>query len=182
MVIVKLAIGILMKKANLIGRMLGYTLIEVLIVVFIISIVTSVALLSIGHNENKKLETFANELRQVVLLAEEQAMLQPNVLGIAFSDHAIQLVRYEASKENKWIPLDDQVLGKHQIPANINVTVNVQRLSPQHHELNPLTPQIIISSSGDITPFTIHVGKKGQKPRHAIIGDADGHLTQKTIS
>ena len=56
----------------------GFTLIELLVVIFIISIVTSVALLSISRNENKQLEAFTNELVQTVTLAEEQAMLQPS--------------------------------------------------------------------------------------------------------
>lgn len=163
----------------------GFTLIEVLIVIFIISIVTSVALLSIGHNENKKIETFTNELTQVVSLAEEQAMLQPVILGIAFQENSFQFLRYEHDKdekESRWIPLNDNVLGKHEIPQGVNVEVKVQHVNMAEVKEKINVPQIIFSTNGDITPFTIRVGKKGKKPRHAIIGEADGHLTQKTLS
>lgn len=172
-----------MKKHN--GYTSGFTLIEVLIVIFIISIATSVALLSIGHNENKKLETFANELTQVVSLAEEQALLQPTLLGIAFNENSFEFLRYKQDKDedkNEWVPLDDSILGRHKIPSGVAVEVKVQndlkKLTPQDKVL----PQIIFSTNGDITPFTIQVGKKGKKPRHVIIGDADGHLTRKNVS
>lgn len=163
---------------------LGFTLVEVLVVILIISIVTSVALLSVGHNENKKIETFAKELTQVVSLASEQAMLQPVILGMAINEHSFEFLRYEASqddKENHWQPLNDNLLGRHEIPHGVSVEVKVQN-NQIHTEEKGVVPQIIFSTNGDITPFTIQVGKKGERPRHAIIGEADGHLTQKALS
>lgn len=161
----------------------GFTLIEILIVIFIISIVTSVALLTIGHNENKKMETFAKELTQVVSLAEEQAMLQPNILGIAFNDGSLQFLKYAKERDQEvWVPVDDDNINKINIPKGINIKVKVQnKRIPESSESKGL-PQIVFSTNGDITPFTIEVGKKGEKPRHLIIGEADGHLIEKNIS
>ena len=86
----------------------GYTLIEILIVVLIISIVTSVAMLSIGRNENKQMESFAQELMQMLSLAEEQAMLQPTVLGLMLSEQSLQFASFKPafdSDKSSWIPL-----------------------------------------------------------------------------
>jgi general secretion pathway protein H len=157
--------------------MKGYTLIEILIVLFIISIVTSVALLSISRNENKQMESFANEVMQIMTLAEEQAMLEPNVMGLSFAEHSFQFASFQPSKEdnkNHWQPIQDSILGVHKIPDNIQVAVEAGGKGDM--------PQIIISTNGDITPFTLYVGKKGQKPRYAITGDADGNITNKFLS
>ena len=51
----------------------GFTLLELLVVLVIISIVASMAMLTIGHNQNKEMETFTKELTQTLTLAEEQA-------------------------------------------------------------------------------------------------------------
>jgi general secretion pathway protein H len=161
----------------------GFTLIEILVVLFIISIVTSVALLSISRNENKQMETFANELTQIMTLAEEQAMLQPTVLGLSLSEHSFQFASLQSAaggKKNIWSPLQDSILGKHNIPSNIQINVIVGNAKAEKAEVD--IPQIIISSNGDITPFTIYVGKKGEKPRYAIIGDEDGNVTSKLLS
>lgn len=167
------------------GLSRGYTLIEILIVLFIISIVASVALLSISRNDNRQLESFANDLTQILSLAEEQAMLQPAVIGLALNEDSYQFASFDAvAKEKKtaWIPLQDTILGKHGIPRGIQIDVEVDgnRLSIENAVKN--IPQIIISTNGDITPFTIYVSKSGEKPRYMIRGDADGNVTNKLLS
>ena len=162
----------------------GYTLIEILVVMLIISIVTSVALLSIGHNENREIETFANEISQMVTLAEDQAMLEPNILGLSISGRALQFASYQTAddkQKNHWVPLQDAVLGERVIPSNIEVRVETGGVKTAM-SANTLNPQVVISTNGDTTPFTIYVGKKGQKPLYAITGDADGKVTTRFLS
>lgn len=163
----------------------GYTLVEILVVLFIISIVTSVALLTIGRNENKKMETFANELTQMVSLAEEQAMLQPTVLGVSFSKHSFQFASLQTAtddKKNKWAPSQDAILNKHAIPNGIQVRVQVGNETADVSNDTKKNPQIVMSTNGDVTPFTIYIGKTGEKPSYAVIGDADGKISSKSLS
>lgn len=165
----------------------GYTLIEILIVLFIISIVSSVALLSINRNENRQLEAFANELAEMLTLAEEQAMLQPTVLGLIVDDQSLHFATYQAANKlkenNKWIPLQDKILGMQSIPNEVKVSVELQGNTTEIKKAEGVeTPQIIISTNGDLTPFTIYVGKKGKKPRYVIRGDADGHVSNTLLS
>lgn len=164
---------------------LGYTLIEILIVLFIMSIVASVALLSIGRNSHRELASFTNDFTQLLTLAEEQAMLQPAVLGLALNNNSFQFVSYDALKKEKqiaWIPLQDTLLGKHQIPSDIQLTVEVNGHPVSFLPTAKNNPQIFISTNGDVTPFTIYVSKAGEKPRYVITGDADGNITNKLLS
>lgn len=163
----------------------GFTLIEIMIVVLIISIVTSVGVLTISRNNNKEIEMFAKELTQVIKMAEEQAMLQPTELGLMMHDQAYQFAALQTADNTKaphWSALDDNVLGQHVIPEQIEVRVDTH--SPQtvdEDENAQKSPQLVISTNGDVTPFTIYVGKKGAKPRFAITGDADGNITSKEL-
>lgn len=160
----------------------GYTLIEILVVVFIISIVTTVALLSISQNENKHIEAFANELTQVMTFAEEQAMLQPVVLGVSLSDKSVNFSGWQPnadSKKSAWIPLESSALQQRSVPSDIELTVAGHEDNAAD---NAKQPQIIISTNGDPTPFTIYVGKKGAKPRYVITGDTDGNITNRLLS
>ena len=157
-------------------RHAGYTLIEILVVLFIISIVTSVALLSLGRNENERVETFANELVQTMKAAEEIAMLQPMVLGMSLDQHSLRFTQFTlAGKEGKinWVPLQDKILAKTSIPSGIQAVVKMERQN---------VPQIVISTNGDVTPFTIYIGKAGEKPRYAVIGEANGEIYSKALS
>ncbi len=160
----------------------GYTLIEILVVLFIISIVTSIALLSIGRNENKHLESFANDLSQMLTLAEEQAMLQPAVLGLSLRDNQLAFYSYQPAvgdKKSSWLAVEEKSLAKRSIPDDIQVGVET---GAESSSANSTGPQIFISTNGDITPFKIYVGKQGEKPRYMIKGDADGNITNKVLS
>jgi general secretion pathway protein H len=67
----------------------GFTLIEILIVMVIISIVGAASLLSISRNKNSQMENFARQLTNLITLAQQQAMLQPAVIGMTFSDSTV---------------------------------------------------------------------------------------------
>lgn len=163
----------------------GFTLIEILVVILIISIITSVGVLSIGRNENKQVETFANELTQLVSLAERQAMLQPNTLGLKLDRESFQfssLQTAQAGVKQNWVPLQDNFLGKRNIPDDIEIRVDVAHAQSSDDESAKSLPQVIISSNGDITPFNIYVGLKGKKPRYVVSCDASGQVTSKVLS
>jgi general secretion pathway protein H len=167
------------------SRSSGYTLIEVLIVIFIISIVTSVAMMTINRNENRDIETFAKEITQMVSLAEEQAMLEPNVLGIQLGSRQLQfasLTKDEKTQKPIWLPLDDHVLTGRKIPGNIQLTLEVAGSSVELNGSAKAIPQIIFSTNGDVTPFILYVGKKGKKPMYAISADADGNVASAALS
>lgn len=161
----------------------GFTLIEILIVVLIISIVTGVALLSVHHNENKRIEAFANEMKQLLQLAEEQAMLEPRVLGLSFHAQSFQFSNYDPLpklKNNQWLQREDKILGMRTIPRGIEINVDIPNQG-KDTEKETGHPQIVISTNGDVTPFTIYIGKKGQQPSYAIVGQADGVIINKSL-
>ncbi len=160
----------------------GYTLIEILVVLLIISIVSSVALLSIHRNENKEIEIFANNIAQTIQLASEQAMLQPMILGLALDNRGFYFSRLQINPqgEEDWLLMKDSILSRQSVPSNIEVRMDIagSRWFAAKDEKNP---PIIISTNGDFTPFTIYIGKKGEKPKYAISGKANGQITNKIL-
>lgn len=153
----------------------GYTLIEILVVLFIIGIVSGATLLTISHSHHKAVETFANQLTQTITLAEEQAMLQPAVLGVSIQENTLRFsVLKTTAKQTKWLPLNDAIL-QQAIPNDLALSF--------HGETDKKnSPQIIISTNGDLTPFVLYVGMKGEKPRYMIKGDANGNITNLALS
>ena len=167
------------------NQSIGYTLIEILIVIFIVSIVTTVALLAIGRNENKRLESFANDLTQLISLAEEEAMLQPAVLGLIVNGQALQFVQLrtdEEKKKNSWVLTQNKILAKQNIPDGIQIDLNIGNDRIALSEDETQTPQIIISTNGEITPFAIYVSQKNKKPRYVVRGEVDGSVENEALS
>jgi general secretion pathway protein H len=163
----------------------GFTLIELLIVMVIISVVGGVALLSISHNQNTRYDNLAKQITNLLSLAEEEAMLKPVVLGLGFTDTSFQFYEYDDSKANAkektnpWQPASSNELGLHRIPDDVQLTVKIR------NKVIPIgkdqLPQLIISTSGDIIPFTILIGKPGSEPRYQVVGLANGSLTSGPI-
>ena len=152
----------------------GFTLIEVLIVMVIISIVASVAVLTITHNQTKRLAYLANQLVNIILLSEEEAILRPATLGVAFMPHHFQVFEY---REKKWTSLKNANFGLHAFSSDIQITLHVQ------NKIQALDgkPHLIISESGDLTPFVILIGNKEESPRYQVIGESSGNVKSEAI-
>jgi general secretion pathway protein H len=156
----------------------GFTLIEILIVIVIISIASSMAVLTISHNQKKQIETLTNSLTRLIVLAEEEAMLRPATLGLAFTPGRFQFFQYQdhrTKNQSRWLALTDKLFGPHDLPKNIQITLKVQN---KEASLNG-KPQIIFSMSGDITPFRIFIGKQDAPPDYIITGFANGAVKKE---
>ena len=155
------------------AQLKGFTLIEILIVIVIISIVSGIALLTLSRNQQKQYEYLANSLAHLITLAEEEAMLRPATIGLAFTSSSFQFLTYQNTPKTHWQALAESPFGLHRFSPTMQLTVKAQdkpvALDGQ--------PHIIISASGDITPFTIWIGKQDQLPSYQVIGHADGNVT-----
>ena len=157
----------------------GFTLIEVLVVMVIISIVTTVALLSVGRNQTKVMQGVITDFTQSLSLAEEQAMLAPAVLGVSVNGQAWRFFQRLNQQAVAWEPVSDDGLNPRSIPENI--AVNLQVLGRSMPDAGA-APQIIISSNGDITPFTLTIGVRGKPPQFQVKGAVDGSLSTERLS
>jgi general secretion pathway protein H len=165
-------------------KLTGFTLIEILIVMLIISIVGGVAMLSISFNPNTRYKTISREIKNLLMLGEEQALLQANVFGLAFTDKTFQFYQYNSEdKKNPWHPINEAPLGVHNIPAGVQITVKVNdKIVEAAKDPQKLKPQLILSTSGEIIPFTILIGKTDGPPRYQVIGHTNGSLESVAIA
>lgn len=145
----------------------GFTLIELLVVMVIISVITAAATITISINHNRQITTFTQELTNLLILAEEEAMLRPATLGVSFSQTTFQFYEY---RQNIWRPLMERDLGLHPLPKDITLTIKINGATVTK------TPQLIISPSGDLSPFVILIGKIDAKPMYEITGESNGNI------
>lgn len=164
-------------------KQLGFTLIEVLVVMLIISIVGAATLLTISHNQNSRLENFSRQLTSLITLAEEEAMLEPAVLGLQFTNDTLQFFRYQeadAKQNAAWQPVTNSVLGSRRLPKNAQLILKVN--GEQFSAEKTKEPPIIISTNGDLTPFVILIGEKNSAPRYQVTGAEDGSVNSARVT
>lgn len=161
----------------------GFTLIEVLIVVFIISITTTLIFLKLSPSQGQP-QRFEDNMQQLVNLlelAQQEAVLRPSELGLIVSQqhYAFSELHYDRLEQQwRWQLLrDDSLLHSYPLPENTKVKLIVMGQTIALTKKLTLQPQIILSSSGDLTPFVVQFDNQVVNQHYRIQGQANGAIT-----
>jgi len=158
----------------------GFTLIELIIVIFIIGLVSGVILLRTGTMRfERKTSVYAEQLLSFLQVCQQQAILQPAVIGILFSTDKYGAYYFEDGPQAKWIAMagKDSFWKARAIPSDIAVKITATVV----FHAGVITPQIMIQPSGNLTPFTIDIGYANERSRYRIIGNEAGEIVLQDL-
>lgn len=153
----------------------GFTLLEVMVVVVIISVLSSFVIVSL-QDRDKSIQ-FTNEakrLNHVIALAREEAILNSEILGLRFRKNCYTfMLRNNA----EWKPYNDRVFGPHKIPQGIEFQLLVNGIvTPLPLDQSPKTPQIAIWPSGELSPFELNIKSTIIHSVYTLIGNEFGSI------
>ncbi len=158
----------------------GYTLIELIIVILIIGLITSVILLRMGTVRfERKVSIFADQVQSFIQVCQQQAILQPAVIGLVFQPDSFQAYYFTDTESPTWRSLaeKDSFWQPRLIPKDVflHITASV----PVTRDV--ITPQVVIQSNGDLTPFVIDLGYVGEPAHYRLTGSDAGDLTLQVL-
>jgi general secretion pathway protein H len=166
------------------GRASGFTLLEVLVVVVIIGIITSMAFVStrvLGGDHEMDQE--AARLSAVLVQAREDAILQGQDVGFRIDPGGYDFLRYDSRRDEWALVTDDPLLRQRALPdgmvAGLVLESRSVQLKPRPEEATATTtlaPQIVVQASGDLVPFEIVLGREGTEERRRVTGSVDGTI------
>lgn len=174
-------------------RARGFTLIEILVVMMIVAIVASVAVLSLGVvGDDRELRDEARRLASLVEVALDESMLQGREYGIEFTIDAYRFVEFD-TLSNRWGEVfGDETLRMRRLPegAEFDLFIDDQRVELEFEPsrlqtdeddepadgADDYTPHLLIFSSGDLTPFELHLYRDFDDQRVVIQGDFVGNI------
>ncbi|MBN9228609.1 MAG: type II secretion system minor pseudopilin GspH [Legionella steelei] len=147
----------------------GFTLIEILIVLVIIGITFGFALIAFGDfGESRRVLFSAEQLANTLRLAQQQAILETGTLGLRIDNISYQVL--QLNNNAQWKPISEKgVFKMTYFPQGTHITLKTNNATSIG------TPAIIISASGDMTPFTLNFGIK-QENLGSLIGKRNGEL------
>lgn len=153
----------------------GFTLIEILIVIVIIGITVGFALIAFGDfGASKRIMFSAEQLVNTLRLAQQQSILETSTLGLHIDTNSYQVLRFDESSH--WQPISNKGIFKvNYFPQNTLITL-VTNSKPLRG-----APEIIINSSGDMTPFTLSFGTNKETVITVLTGTHDGSLNFSTV-
>ncbi len=162
-------------------RQRGFTLVEIIVVITIIAIITTVILLRTGTIRfERKVTVFAEQMQSFIQVCQQQAILQSTVIGIFILPDRYQAYYFSNEKQAKWIPLaeKDSFWQSRMIPNDIYLQITTS--APMG--IDQISPQVVIQSSGDFTPFTIDFGFTNEAAHYRLVGSEVGELSLQVLS
>jgi general secretion pathway protein H len=175
----------------------GFTLLELLVVVVIIGILTSMAVISVrvlggDHEMAQEAERLAAVLGQ----AREDALLHGRDLGLRVDERGYDWLKYDTRTE-RWIQIDDDiVLRARALPEGLVLGLVVESrpvvLQPRGAAPSAastdaaggnddgkvaLRPQVVVQASGDLVPFELRLTRDGTDEVRRVIGTETGELS-----
>ncbi len=173
------------------GHAKGFTLIELLVVIAIIAIVTASVLLSINVvGDDREARTEARRLASLVEVALDEALMQGRDFGLELSSSGYRFVEYDPLTLSWAEVIGDDTLRLRSLPEGVSMQLFMEDkrvpLAEQFEEIeesasgsvnaNAYAPHLLIFSSGDLTPFELHIARQQMEQPIVVTGDLLGKL------
>lgn len=149
---------------------IGFTLLEILVVVVIVGVMAAAVVLSVGGNAARQLDREANRFRTLLAQACEQAELGGRELGVLVGSRGYAFVAFT---DIDWRPLPaENVLRARQWPDGIAVDLlrDGRSLALIDADAATAQPQVVCFASGELTPFSLRLA----------LGDARSRVDART--
>jgi general secretion pathway protein H len=163
----------------------GFSLLELLVVVTIIAIFAGAAVLSLGSlGSDRDAQREVARLQGLVSLLREEAVMQSRDYGIYFSEIGYRFYIYDYQRLGWLQPTDDQFLAEHLLVESLQLALVLEdrdvRLTQDFEPTDrdePLTPQVVLLASGEVTPFEAAFFRDFDGNRFILDVEFDGSLT-----
>lgn len=153
----------------------GFTLIEVMVVVVIMSIMVGTVMLTFPDRNKDLLKEDAERFTTLVSLAQDEAILQSRDLAIAINEDGYEFF----SRENtSWLPFAEEPFSPRLLSGLVTSELYLEGVDVKLQSQQKTKPQIVIYSSGEITPFSYSFGYKG-KSNVTLTFDGGGDAKQE---
>lgn len=159
----------------------GFTLLELMIVVVIISILLAAAILSMSFTSMERvLKEEGQRFSALLSYAREEAILQTQDLGFKLDKGGYHFLILDPLT-GQWVNADfDEVLRARSFPSDIEATLWIEGAGfelgdPDAEKPDPGDlPQVFILSSGEVSPFELILTSNASPRKVTVSGQING--------
>ncbi len=162
----------------------GFTLLELLVVVAIIGMLAGAVTLSLGALGNdREIDEEANRLRSMIDLLHEESLMQSRDYGLMFSETGYRFYVFDYQQAKWALPPGDRLLQEHALRPQLSMALMLDGrrvpLMPdfEAQDVENPEPQVMLLSSGEVTPFTVELQRSGSDGRFELTTEIDGDVS-----
>ncbi len=169
------------KRSAAAGRSAGFTLLELMVVMVLIGIIFSFAVLSMrGDDVAEIMQQEARRLETLLALANDEAIVRGEELGVRFTDEGYEFL---VLAQEGWQVPDDGLLKAYTLPADITMELELEGDQSSDNEKpqpdTELPPQVLILSSGEMTPFAVIFSSNLSEYRYRLMASLMGEFSRE---
>lgn len=167
----------------------GFTLLEILVVLFIIGIIVTFAALSIdGRAADDRLQQQAERMHSLLDMAADNAILYGVEMGLDVGRDGyrfLKLAQDERGSSGWQIAATDGPLRERKLDDDLRLELIADdeqqptlagRADNDEDKKDGVRPEIMFFSSGEITPFELILSAKNADSRYRLSGELTGKL------
>jgi type II secretion system protein H len=168
----------------------GFTLLEMLVVVFIIALLTSAAIISLGSTgQDSGLEKERDRLSALMSYARERGAILTIEYGIRCGQHGYRFVYYD-NRTSQWLPETfDETLRLRRLPAGLNVSLIIEGHQIVLDDKNLAIPKAAttpaggkLNTLGSDMPSTFAPQNSDNAPQILILSNGDVNSFSLTLT
>jgi general secretion pathway protein H len=136
---------------------------------------------ALGHDQELEQET--TRLRGMIDLLHEEALMQSRDYGVMFTETGYRFYVFD-HQELEWVlPQTDRLLQAHTLEPRLSLSLTLDgRDVPlerdfESQDIDNAEPQILLLSSGEVTPFTINMARADVAGRFELTAALDGEVS-----
>ena len=133
----------------------GFTLFEIIVVVAIISFALTIATISIGDPQVKRMKQHSERVASLIQLVKEQAIFNSQDYAVSIWESGYAFYTYNKAG---WFPVsDDRIFRKRDLPEGLEFVLHLEGVKVKLEREDKQKPQIFITSDGEISPFQLDI-------------------------
>ncbi|MEM7002095.1 MAG: type II secretion system minor pseudopilin GspH [Pseudomonadota bacterium] len=135
----------------------GFTLIEVLVVITLISIIMATIVGSFsGADRTQQMQGYVERMAQRIEMARDRAIQTNHEWGIYVEDETVEFAEFDPVN-GEWMPIQKRPFNPDQSDSELRFRAKVEAYAGQIDSDEDELPAIVLFSSGETSPFQILV-------------------------